>query len=138
MVRVIAFALHAHERLTFGKGLSEDDEPALSLRSLSGDMELWIDVGHPDPRRVRKACGQSAAVVIYSYGSRASAIWWAQNQPELARHRNLTISDLEIPDLERLVARNMHLQCTIDSGVVWLGSETDQCEIRVTELQAPG
>ena len=60
MVRLVAFALNASERLEFGKGLSNEEEPALWRKSLSGDVELWIDVGHPDERRLRKACGVAA------------------------------------------------------------------------------
>src|SRR5258706_16265720 len=68
MVRVLAFALHAHERLAFGRGIGTADEPDLWRHDLTGRVELWLDVGQPDERRVRKACGQSAQVVVYAYG----------------------------------------------------------------------
>lgn len=42
MLRVLAYALHAGEGLEFGRGISTDDEPDLWLKSLSGDIELWI------------------------------------------------------------------------------------------------
>src|SRR5688572_19571673 len=48
MVRMLAFALNAHERLEFGPGLSSEDEPDIALRDYTGDIELWIDVGQPD------------------------------------------------------------------------------------------
>ena len=56
MIRLLSFLLHVDERLKFTKGLCADDEPDLWQHSLSGDIELWIDVGLPDERRVRKAC----------------------------------------------------------------------------------
>jgi uncharacterized protein YaeQ len=59
MVRVLAFALHAHERLEFGRGLSTDDEPDLWQRDLTGAIERWIDVGLPDEQDLRKACGRA-------------------------------------------------------------------------------
>src|SRR5690242_18259904 len=65
MVRVFAFARHAHERLQFTKGLSADDEPDLWQKSLSDEIELWIDVGQPDEKRVRKACNRSQRVALY-------------------------------------------------------------------------
>ena len=52
MVRVLAYALHAHEALSFGKGLSTDDEPDLWQKDLTGAIELWIDVGQPDEKRI--------------------------------------------------------------------------------------
>ena len=48
MVRTLAFALHADEALSFGRGLSSEDEPDLWRRDLTGEIELWIDVGQPD------------------------------------------------------------------------------------------
>ena len=48
IVRVIAFALHAHASLEFGKGLSAEDEPDLWRRDLTGTIEQWIEVGLPD------------------------------------------------------------------------------------------
>jgi len=135
MVRVAAFALHAHPQLTFGKGLSDDGEPALRLDALSGTTELWIDVGHPDERRVRKACGQAREVVVYCYSERGSRIWWEQNAQRFERHDNLTVAQLGIVGIDQLAARTMALQCTIDGGTVWLSDDHRQCEITVTGLQ---
>jgi uncharacterized protein YaeQ len=50
MVRVLAFILNAEERLEFCKGISQDDEPDLWIKSLGGEIELWIDLGQPDER----------------------------------------------------------------------------------------
>jgi len=57
LVRIMAFALNADERMAFGKGLSSDDEPALWSKDLTGNIEHWIDVGQPQERWFRKACG---------------------------------------------------------------------------------
>ncbi len=57
MVRLLVFALHAGEALSFGRGLSAEDEPDLWERDLTGSITTWIDVGLPDERRLRKACG---------------------------------------------------------------------------------
>lgn len=69
----VAFALHAKERLEFGRGISTDDEPDLWLGDLTGDIELWVDPGTPDPDRLRKACGRARGVVLYAYGERSVA-----------------------------------------------------------------
>ena len=52
MVRVLAFALLAEEGLSFGRGLSTEDEPDLWRRSLTGEIEQWIELGQPDESRV--------------------------------------------------------------------------------------
>ena len=61
MVRLLAFALYADERLEFGRGLSDDSEPDLWQRDYVGDIQRWIDLGHPDESRIRKACADPLA-----------------------------------------------------------------------------
>ncbi|GAB4300801.1 MAG: YaeQ family protein [Thiohalomonadaceae bacterium] len=128
MVRLLAFALHAGEDLQFTKGLCADDEPELWQRSLSDDILLWIDVGLPDERRLRKACNRARQVVLYAYGGRTAEQWWQRSAAELRRHGNLQVFNLP-PEattaLAGLVSRTMRLQCTIQEGQVWLGNGTD-------------
>ena len=81
MVRLLAFALHADDALAFGRGLSAEDEADLVRRDLTGAVELWIDVGLPDERDLRKACGRSPEVHVYAYGGRACALWWEKARP---------------------------------------------------------
>ena len=64
MVRLLAFALDADEALEFGRGLSTEDEPDLVRKDLTGAIQLWIEVGLPDERDVRKAAGRSRAVKV--------------------------------------------------------------------------
>ena len=54
IVRLLAWALNAHDDLVFTKGLCADDEPELWLKNLHGGIEHWIDVGLPDERRLKK------------------------------------------------------------------------------------
>ncbi len=125
MVRLLAFALHADEQLSFTKGLCADEEPDLWQKSLTDDIELWIDVGLPDERRLRKASNRSTQVYLYIYGGRGADIWWQKNAEKLQRYRNLTV--IEIPEVScqemtKLVQRNMQVQCTVQDGEIWLSS----------------
>lgn len=127
MVRVLAFAFHASDRLAFTKGLSADNEPDLWQRSLTGEIELWIDVGLPDARRIRKACTRARQVAIYCYGGRAAQLWQNQQADALARFDNLSVMNLptaDSPGLAALVARTMRLQCTIQDRQIWISSAT--------------
>lgn len=125
IVRLLAFCLFADPQLAFTKGLSADDEPDLWQRSLSGEIERWIEVGQPDERRLRKASGRAREVVVITYSGRAAELWWQQNGEALERLRNLRVVDLsssEVQTLTGLVERSMDLQCTIDGGEVWIGN----------------
>jgi len=135
MVRILAFALHAHEFLTFGKGLSTDDEPDLWQKDLTGAIDLWIEAGQPDEKRLLKACGRSSQVVVYSYSSNSN-IWWNQLRAKVERARNLRV--LNLPSnvaaaLAKLAQRTMQLQCTVQDGQIWMsgGDETVQLELDV-------
>jgi len=125
LVRILAFALHAQEGLAFTRGLSTDDEPDLWCRSLSDEILLWIDLGQPDEKRIRKACGRAREVWIYSYNDRGAQVWFDQLAARLERFDNLHIRHLPeaaLARLEGLIERNMRLQCSIQDGVVWLGN----------------
>lgn len=134
MVRVLAFALNANAQLAFGRGLSHEDEPALWRKSLTDDIELWIDVGHPEERRLRKACGQAHQVKVYCYGGRASELWRRQNEAGLRRLSNLSVNTLRVPEIDRLVERTMQLQCTIEGGYAWISNGDVHCEAIVESL----
>ena len=132
MVRLLAFALNADEVLAFGAGLSTDDEPVLWRKDLTGNIELWIDVGLPDEKRLRKACGRADKVVVYSYGGRAAQLWWQQNESTLSRLEKLTVVDLAQPDtlaMAALAARNMDLQLTIQDGQIWVSNDESSIQI---------
>ncbi|MBI1174545.1 MAG: hypothetical protein GC139_04675 [Sideroxydans sp.] len=123
MVRLLAFALHAHEYLEFGQGMTDEDEADLWRKDLTGAIELWVDVGLPDEKLIRKACGRAAQVVVYCYGGRTAEMWFAQNSAQFARLRNLAVINLPMEDtraLSGLAQRSMQLQCTIQDGQVWL------------------
>lgn len=128
MIRLLAFAIHANEALSFTKGLFDTDEPDLWQKDLTGAIELWIEVGQPDEKRIMKACGRSTQVIVYSY-SATSHIWYKQIANKLERARNLTIVNIPAEasaQLERLANRNMQLQCTIQDSQIYLtdGSNT--------------
>jgi uncharacterized protein YaeQ len=123
MVRLLAFALNANELLSFTKGLSTDDEPDLWQKSLSDDIELWIELGLPSEKRLKKASGRADKVSVYSYGSGSAEQWWKQLKTSLARFNNISVFyiDTEITQkLTTLIERKMDVQISIQDGdVTW-------------------
>lgn len=132
MVRIIAFALQAHENLVFTKGLSDTDEPDLWIKDLTDQINLWIEVGQPDERRILKACGRADQVIVYCYGGQTSKIWWDGIANKLTRARNLAVISLpaqQINDLSTLVERSMVLHVNIQDGEVYVSSDKGQVTI---------
>jgi uncharacterized protein YaeQ len=125
MVRVLAFALHADEDLRFGRGLSTEDEADLYAQDLTGAIRLWIDVGLPDERLVRKAAARADQVVVLNYGRTANQ-WWEQSKGALSKLANLTVYRLTPADsqaLASLAQRGADLQCIVQEGQLWLGDD---------------
>ena len=137
MVRLLAFARHAHEALVFGKGLSDSDEPDIWQKDLTGAIDLWIDVGQPDDRRILKACGRATQVKIYSYSSN-SAIWWNQIGSRVDRAKNLDVINLSSATsqaMSKLAQRNMQLQYTMQDGAIWVNGNDETLQIDLTVLK---
>jgi uncharacterized protein YaeQ len=141
MVRLLAFAFNADEALEFGRGLSSEGEADLVKKDLTGAIELWIDVGLPDEREVRKASGRADAVKVYLYGGRGAAMWWNQNAATLARLRNVSV--IEIPAavtdaVTAFAARNMRIDCTIQDSQMWLAAGDETVHFEPVVLKAAG
>lgn len=140
MVRLVAFALNAGERLEFCKGLSDTDEPDLWQKDLTGAIETWIEVGQPDERRIAKAVGRSDEVIVIAYGGRTSEIWWQGVRGKIERFANvrvLSLADGVGDALARLAERSMRLQVTVQDGAAWVSSaQTDPVAVEWTMLKA--
>ena len=133
VVRLIAWALNAHEELTFTKGLCADDEPEIWRKHLHGDIAEWIEVGLPDERRLKKACNRADQITLYTYGERNAALWWSQNEKNLMQHNNLSVIDIDDQSIQPLVdalGRTADWQVTIADQMVYISS--DQVDISFT------
>jgi uncharacterized protein YaeQ len=137
MLRLLAFALHASESMAFTKGLSSENEPDLWQKSLSDEIEVWIDLGQPDEKRIRKACGRAREVFIYTYNYRSALTWWQQIQNRLTRFDNLSV--IVIPDaalqvMGMLSRRSMKLQYMIQDGEILLSNGEESVTIEPEKL----
>jgi uncharacterized protein YaeQ len=139
MVRVLAFALHADEALSFGRGVGTENEPALWQRDLTGGIDCWIEIGQPDEKTLRQACGRSKQVVVYAYGARSADAWWANQSPTLDRLKNLTVTLLPMESVRALagIAKPaMQLQWTIQDGHIWIADGTQTLHLELQRLKS--
>jgi uncharacterized protein YaeQ len=140
MVRVLAFALHADEFLEFGRGLSSEDEPDLVRRDLTGVIEEWIEVGLPDEREVRKACGRARRVFVIAYGGRAVDLWWQAARATLGRQEALDVREIAVEKsqaLAQMAGRNMRLQVTIQEGHIMITDGNGSVDLELNILLEP-
>jgi uncharacterized protein YaeQ len=67
VTRLLAYLLEYEAGIAFSRGVSEPEEPAVSVRDLTGAIRTWIDIGTPDAARLHKASKAAARVVVYTH-----------------------------------------------------------------------
>jgi uncharacterized protein YaeQ len=140
MIRLLAFALNADESLLFGKGVSTKEEPTLWIKDLTGAIKLWIDIGQPDAKAIKKACGRSDQVMVILYG-RSSDSWWKNNSSDCSKRKNLKV--VQIPEaamqaLTPMAERNMDMTCNIADGEVTIFSGEESFSFEPVTLYPAG
>ena len=137
MVRLLAYAIYAQDGIAFTKGLFDVDEPEVWVKSLTGEITLWIDLGQPDEARIRRACGRAERVVLLCYSSSCD-VWWKQIASKLTRFSNLTVLQLPAETsqaLASLAERNMRLQCMVQDGEIWISNDKERVPVQLIPLQ---
>ena len=126
MVRVLAYALNAHEHLQMTKGLSTDDEPDIWQKTLSGEIDVWVALGLPSEKVMRQSSSKAAKVIVYPYGGRVADVWWDKVRNGTTRFDNLQITNFTEADtaaLAQLASRAMKLQVHIQDGDVMVSAD---------------
>lgn len=138
MVRLVAFALHASNSMSFTKGISIEDEPDLWQKDLTDHITLWVELGQPEEKRIKKACGRADEVFIYTYQPRNSGPWWEKLAEKLRRFEKLhvlSLNTVSTATLADLCDRNMSLQCTIQDNSIYLSSVDKEVELTLKVLK---
>jgi uncharacterized protein YaeQ len=146
MVRLVALALNAHELndlcdgdgvLAFGAGLSDPDDPDLSITDFTGAKKLWVEVGQPDERPLVRACSKADAVRVYAYSAGAE-VWWRGLQNKVARLTRLQVWRLPAEATRELSAwaeRTMLIQATVQDGALSLHGDKGSVQLQPERWQ---
>src|ERR1700730_14949051 len=121
LTRVLAYCLEYTEGIAFSNGLSEPDQPAISIRDLTGALRAWIDVGAPDPARLHRAAKLAPRVAVYTHKNAA------QLAARLRAAKIHRADALELYAVDRewlgaftaLLARRMEFALTVADGQVY-------------------
>jgi uncharacterized protein YaeQ len=131
MVRLAALALNAHTlqtecggdgTLAFGAGLSDPDDPDVSLRDFTGHTRLWIEVGQPEDKPLARASSKADQVRVYAF-HHAAEVWWRGIESKLTRLDKLQVWRIPAEAAQAMAAlaeRSMQLQATIQEGALLL------------------
>jgi uncharacterized protein YaeQ len=134
--RLFAYCLEYTDGIQFSKGISDPDDPTVSVRDLTGALQMWIEIGAPDAARLHKASKASPKVAVYTHRDPA------QLQRQLAGqkiHRAESIplyaidQDLIAAFCERL-DRRMALAFSVTDGMIYLDVNGDSLSGVVQQL----
>lgn len=140
MIRLAALAMNAWQlqavcagdgTLAFGAGLSDPDDPDVSLTDFTGLKRLWIEVGQPEEKPIAKACQKADAVHVYCFGH-AAQIWWRGIESKLTRLDKLQV--WRVPSeasqaLAKLAQRSMQIQATVQDGVLSMSDAVQHVDL---------
>lgn len=140
LVRLVALALNAWQlqtlcqgdgTLRFGAGLSDPEDPDVSLTDFTGRKRLWIEVGQPEDKPLAKACQKADAVLVYAF-SHAAEVWWRGIEGRLSRLDKLQVWRLDATGVRKLASltqRSMQLQATVHEGALALSDAAQHVEL---------
>ena len=130
LTRVLAYCLEFSEGIGFSKGLSDPDEPAIFVRDLTGALQVWVDIGLPEPERLHRASKAAPRVAVYTH--KDAALWAARiKDAKIHRAEQLAAYAFEREWLASLVGRlerRMKFSLARSEGEIYLtvGSDTLQ------------
>ena len=122
VTRLLAYCLEYAEGIAFSKGVSDADDPTVSVRDLTGTITTWIEIGAPEAARLHKASKAAPRVVVYNH--KDPRVWVSQ----LAGERIHKADQLELIALDRdlvdeLVARldrRMRFELSVTDGSIYV------------------
>jgi len=139
VARLLAYALCYQEDLSFTKGVGSGDEPDLWKKGADGRVQLWVEVGLPDPERLAKSCRHVEKAVLFAFGPMLSR-WLAQHQQKLSSVQNLTLVGIEFGFLKELVEslqRVITWSLTVTEGSLYLTAGERNLETSLQHLGGP-
>lgn len=134
MVRLLAFALLAEEGLVFAGDLSSADEPALWSLDLTGAIRSWVEVGLPEEKLLRRACGRARVVHVFAYGGARAELWWKAQAGALTRCENLNVHMIDATASKAMggmARKTMQLSCNIQEGSIWFGDNSNHVTLEL-------
>lgn len=140
LTRVLAYCLEYTEGIAFSRGLAEPDEPAISVRDLTGALRAWIDIGAPDAARLHRASKAAPRVAVYTHREpRILLRTLAGEKIHRADALELYAVDREllaalVPNLQRRTA----MQLSLTEGALFVTMNGESCSGTIERLSLGG
>ena len=123
LTRVLAYCLEYTDGIQFSsQGLSNPDEPPISIRDATGALRVWIDIGVPDAARLHKASKAAPRVAVYTHKDPMRLVRLLEGE-RIHRRDSLEIHAVDREFLAAWVARlsrRMKVDLSVSDGQIYL------------------
>jgi uncharacterized protein YaeQ len=133
IIRILAFALYAHEEIQFTKGLSTDSEPDIWKMNYDGSIAHWIELGIPEEKRLRQSCSKAQRVSLFTYHGKQAEQWFQNMEEHILRFDHLNVIHFIFEDPESLSSfadKSMDFEISIEDDEIWLSNQNDRMLIK--------
>ncbi|HEX3603522.1 MAG TPA: YaeQ family protein [Steroidobacteraceae bacterium] len=138
LTRVLAYCLEYAEGISFSGGLSDSDQPAISVRDLTGALRVWVDIGAPEAARLHRAAKLAPRVAVYTHRDAGQLIARLREERiHRAEALELYAIDREwLANLTASLSRRMEFALTVSDRHVYIsmGTQTLTCALLKTGL----
>jgi len=140
VTRLLAYLLEYEEGIAFSRGVSEPEEPAVSVRDLTGAIRTWIDIGTPDAARLHKASKAAARVVVYTHKDPEQFVRRLEGE-KIHRADALELYAVDralVGALAARLERRMAFSISITDRELYISLGPETLTGKVTRLRRPG
>ena len=119
-LRTLAYCLSYEEGIAFSKGgISQADEPPVSVRDATGQLLAWIDVGAPSAERLHKAAKAARKVAVFTES--LAQLRREASAREIHRAEDIEVFRVDAALLDAMeLGKKTEIQLTRNEGRVYL------------------
>jgi uncharacterized protein YaeQ len=139
LTRVLAYCLEYTEGVAFSSGgLSDPDEPAITVRDLTGALQTWIEIGSPEAARLHKAGKAAQRVAVYAH-KQVNLLLAKLEGERIHRAEALVIYAIDpelVTALSERLSKRMQFDLSVSEGhlYVTVGAETLSGTVEIHRL----
>lgn len=121
LTRVLGYTLSYTDDLKFSAtGLGDPDAPAMQATTVTGTINLWIEIGNPSARKLHKAGKLAKQVVVYTY-KRPEVLLKEIADGDVHRASEIQIYAFDatlLDQLEKMLKKNNHWSIVHQQGQI--------------------
>ena len=137
VTRLFAYCLSYEEGIAWSRGgLSDAEEPPISIRDATGLLLAWIDIGQPSAERLHKASKAARRVSLFTTADRTQLMREVSTRPihKLEAIEVYRLDPAFVSALEAKLARRMKLEIVRNEAQLYVTIAGETLESPLTRV----